>query len=82
MLDKFIKQAGSWLWKKTITSQEQQYWDSPPSAPPPSWPHRAWYSAKALVLRALLPALVWLLVVSFAGVGLLLASIWLLGGGL
>lgn len=80
MLDKCLKTAGNWLWEKTITQQEQAYWDSPPSSPPPSWPLRAWYSGKALTLRALLPALVWLAVVSSAGVGLLLASIWLIGG--
>ena len=80
MLDKCLKTAGNWIWKKTITTQEQQYWDSPPSSPPPSWPLKAYYSAKALTLRALLPALVWLSVVCFASVGLLLASIRLLGG--
>jgi len=80
MLNKCLKNAGNWLWRKTITPQEQDYWGSPPSSPPPSWPHRAWYTSKALILRALLPALVWLAVVSSAGVGLLLASIWLLGG--
>jgi|GEM_PF-3847230 len=81
MLDKCLKNAGNWLWKKTITTSEQQYWDSPPSSsPPPSWPLKAYYSAKALTLRALLPSFAWLAVVSFAGVGLLLASIWLLGG--
>lgn len=78
MLDKCLKQAGSWLWKKTITSREQQYWDAPPSSPPPSWPLRAWYSGKALTLRALLPALVWLLVVSFVGVALILGCMALI----
>lgn len=80
MLDKCLKTAGNWLWRKTITPQEQGYWDSPPSSPPPPWVRRAWYSAKALFLRALLPSFAWLAVVSSAGVGLLLASIWLLGG--
>lgn len=80
MLDKCLKNAGGWLWKRTITPTEQQYWDSPPSSSPPPWPLRAYYSWKALTLRALLPALVWVAVVCFSCVGLLLASIWLLGG--
>lgn len=78
MLDKCLKTAGSWLWRKTITPQEQVYWDSPSSSPPPSWPLRAWYSGKALTLRALFPALLWLLVVSFSCVGLILGGMALI----
>jgi len=81
MLDKCLKTAGNWLWKKTITPAEQIYWDSPPSSPLPPWPRRVWYTTKAMILRALLPALVWLSVVCFGGLVLLLAPIWLLGVG-
>lgn len=78
MLGRWLDLTGDWLWRKTWTAAERRIWLE--GATEQRLWVRAWWAAKMLVVRGLLPWVARMLLV-FAGLVVVVwLSIYLLGG--
>ncbi len=75
-LNNYINSVCHTIWQWTVTSEEQQLFNSATNSPPP--PLKAWYIAKAMLIRAILPVAIWLFLLLGASAVLFIAFLTLI----